>query len=595
MIANRYTVTGQIGAGGGGTVWRATDEVLGRTVAIKEIALPAHLPEPDRLRVRTRALREARAAARLEHRSVITIYDVIEGDEALHIVMEHVDAPSLATLVSHDGPLPPQRVAAIGLEVLDGLEAAHRGEVIHRDVKPSNVLVPDVGPAVVTDFGVAAVLGETGLTRTGEALGTPDYISPEQLEGGPVGPPCDLWALGSTLYDAVEGVPPFQRDNMMATINAVASAAPRPMERAGPLATVLMGLLAKDPAARPDTAATRDLLRTAHESASRQDEDGTPSTVVISTGVATRDAAEPPQERGPDGARSGPDRPVSAGTEDGGERRRAMLILGSLLALALVAVVIGLTSGDGDTTTDGSDPNAQASVAAPEPPQASAEPSQSPSSATPPPTEREPAAPEPEPAAPESEPSPTESQPAAPEPEPSPAEPEPTSSEPEPEPAPATTEPEAPSAPASSGALPDGWRSFDGGAFSVGVPGDWEPREAPDSATDLVAPSGDAYLRAVDTDAPAADVLLDTQRIRDDFRSRYGSYQQIALEPVQYRDYDAVRWEYTYTPGDQTLRAVHLNFSNGDHGFILNYQVPAARWDDLSGRFDDFTATFQER
>ena len=586
LIANRYAVTGQIGAGGGGTVWRATDEVLGRTVAIKEISLPAHLPEPDRVRVRTRALREARAAARLEHPSVITIYDVIEGDGALHIVMEYVDAPSLASLVSHDGPLPPQRVARIGMEVLDGLAAAHRGDVVHRDVKPSNVLVPAVGPAVVTDFGVAAVLGETGLTRTGEALGTPDYISPEQLEGGPVGPPSDLWALGATLYDAVEGVPPFQRDHVMATINAVASAPPRPMQRAGPLATVLSGLLAKDPTARPDTTATRRLLRTAHDAAERGDDAVAASTLVIGTGVADHDGAVPPLGPDPDDAGSVPEVGASAGTEDEVRGRRSLLVLGSLLALAVVAVVIVLTSGDVGTTTAAGEPTGQATVVAPEPSPTASEPTASPTTTTPSPTE--------------AEDSPTESEPIVADPESSPTPPQPSpTAEPSPTPEPSPTEPapapDVTDGPRSSGALPDGWRSFDGGAFSVGVPRDWAPRDAPDSATDLVSPSGDAYLRAVDTDAPADDVLLDTQRIRDDFRSRYGSYEEIALEPVDYRGYDAVRWEYTYTPGDRKLRAVHLNFTDGDHGYILNYQVPAARWDELSGRFDDFTTTFQEQ
>jgi hypothetical protein len=127
------------------------------------------------------------------------------------------------------------------------------------------------------------------------------------------------------------------------------------------------------------------------------------------------------------------------------------------------------------------------------------------------------------------------------------------------------------------------------------VPADWQQRDGPGSAVDLVAPDGEAYLRAAATDDPAPDVLADTRRIRDDFRSRYGSYEQLQLEPVEYRGHEAVRWEYIYAPGDQRLRAVHLNFSTGERGYSLNYQAPAAQWDEVADRFEEFTATFEQR
>ena len=590
-IADRYSVTGVIGAGGGGTVWQATDEVLGRTVAVKEVDLPTHLSAADRDRVRGRAMREARSAARLEHRCVVSIYDVLEVDEALHIVMEHVDAPSLATLVTRDGPLPPHRVAAIGLDVLDGLAAAHRAGVVHRDVKPSNVLVPATGRAVVTDFGIAAVLGESGLTRTGQALGTPDYIAPEQLEDGPVGPPCDMWSLGATLYDAVEGVPPFKRERTMATIRAVASADPRPPERAGPLASVLQRLLTKDPAERPGVEETRELLLATREAAVRA---AGPTDELPDT---TRPIVRPTDEVDhaparttpvPDAAGGGKAGSTSVGAEGSGEpahddtrgagaagthqsdeRRRAALILGGLLiAVAITAGVIGLSAGDGGTTNQQED-----QVARPQAPAAEAEPGRG-------------SGDDPDTAAPATD-SPTadagESRTSGQ-----------TGTAPDEQAADDQTDGEQ-AAGEQAAALPDGWELHQDEEYAVGVPADWEPRDAPGTAVDLVAPSGDVYLRAADTDDPAQDVLADTQRIRDSFASRYPSYEEIALEPVEYRGHEAVRWEYTYAPDGRELRAVHLNFSTGERAYALNYQTPADSWGELSGRFDEFAATFRTR
>lgn len=586
MIADRYSVTGVIGAGGGGTVWEATDDVLGRTVAVKEVGLPAHLPEADRDRVRTRAMREARSAARLEHRCVVSIYDVLEADEALHIVMEHIDAPSLATLVAQEGPLPPHRVAAIGLDVLDGLDAAHRAGVVHRDVKPSNVLVPDAGRAVVTDFGIAAVRGESGLTRTGQALGTPDYIAPEQLEDGPVGPPCDMWALGATLYDAVEGVPPFRRERTVATINAVASADPRPMELAGPLEGLLTRLLTKDPSRRPDVDETRELLRAAREEAVRAagptsqmpdttqpiiprtdevDDTSPSSTTTVSDPVpaATESAgSDPHHERPGEPVHGRPSSTPSPDVDEPDERRRAALVLGGLLvAVAIVTGVVALGAGDQGTPTEPQDEVAQPEApAGGEGSDGSADAAGS-ATETPPQDDGEAGSAEQDQAtAQEAQPAEQESQAAG-----------------------------------QAAPVPDGWELYEDEEYAVGVPSDWEPRDAPGSAIDLVAPSGDVYLRAADTDDPAPDVLADTQRIRDSFRSRYPSYEEIALGPVEYRGHEAVRWEYTYAPEGRELRAVHLNFSTGERAYALNYQTPAESWDELSGRFDDFTATFRTR
>ena len=232
-------------------VWRAHDVMLGREVAVKEVAFPAGMPDAERHSAQARVTREARAAARLNHQGVVTLYDVVTHPGGVFLVMELVDAPTLAELVRVEGPLAPERVAEIGAQLASALEAAHRVGIVHRDVKPGNVLVPKVGPVKVTDFGVASLTGDPRLTTTGLVIGSPAYMAPEQAQGEPTGPPVDLWALGATLYFAVEGQPPFDKGASMATLAAVVNEAPQPMRRAGPLAPLITALLAKDPEARP--------------------------------------------------------------------------------------------------------------------------------------------------------------------------------------------------------------------------------------------------------------------------------------------------------------------------------------------------------
>jgi eukaryotic-like serine/threonine-protein kinase len=234
-----------------GVVWRAHDVVLGREVAVKEVAFPASIPDAERHSARARVTREARAAARLNHPGVVTLYDVVTHQGGVFIVMELVEAPTLAELVRVEGPLSPERVAEIGSQLASALESAHRSGIVHRDVKPDNVLVPQAGAAKLADFGVASLAGDPRLTTTGVVIGSPAYMAPEQAQGEPIGPPADFWALGATLYFAVEGQPPFDKGSSMATLAAVVNEAPQPMRRAGPLAPLIAALLAKDPQARP--------------------------------------------------------------------------------------------------------------------------------------------------------------------------------------------------------------------------------------------------------------------------------------------------------------------------------------------------------
>jgi eukaryotic-like serine/threonine-protein kinase len=251
VLINRYALKTPLGRGGMGVVWRAHDVVLGREVAVKEVAFPASLSAAERDAAQARVTREARAAARLNHPGVVTLYDVVTSQGSVFLVMELVEAPTLVELVRGDGPLAPERVAEIGAQVASALEAAHHAGIVHRDVKPANVLVPQSGSAKLADFGIASLTGDPRLTTTGLVIGSPAYMAPEQAKGEETGPPADLWALGATLYFAVEGEPPFDKGSAMATLAAVVNEAPQPMRRAGPLAPLLAALLAKDPQARP--------------------------------------------------------------------------------------------------------------------------------------------------------------------------------------------------------------------------------------------------------------------------------------------------------------------------------------------------------
>ncbi|MGH3663036.1 MAG: protein kinase domain-containing protein [Micromonosporaceae bacterium] len=244
-----------------GAVWRATDRLLRREVAVKEVAPPPGMPAEERDALTERTFREARAAAGLSHPSVVRVYDVVTDGGRPWIVMELLKAHSLADLIERDGALAPRAVSKIGLAMLGALEAAHKAGVLHRDVKPGNVLICADGRCVLTDFGVARSAHDSQMTSPGMVLGSPHFISPERAVGGSFGPPSDLFSLGVTLYAAVEGVAPFDRGDAIATMHAVVNDPPEPPQRAGQLTPVLYGLLEKDPAKRWDVERTRGALR----------------------------------------------------------------------------------------------------------------------------------------------------------------------------------------------------------------------------------------------------------------------------------------------------------------------------------------------
>ncbi|MFD5267118.1 serine/threonine-protein kinase [Streptomyces sp. NPDC058335] len=265
LVAGRYRLVDAIGSGGMGRVWRAHDELLHRAVALKELTAALYVSESDRTVLLARTRAEARAAARINHSAVVTVHDVLEHDGRPWIVMELVEGRSLADAVKEDGRVEPTEAARIGLWVLRALRAAHSAGVLHRDVKPGNVLLSDDGRVLLTDFGIAQIDGDTTITRTGEVVGSVDFLAPERVRGHDPGQSSDLWALGATLYTAVEGRSPFRRTSPLSTMQAVVEEEPAEPRYAGPLAPVIAALLRKDPAARPDTAGTERLLAEAAE------------------------------------------------------------------------------------------------------------------------------------------------------------------------------------------------------------------------------------------------------------------------------------------------------------------------------------------
>ncbi|SET08728.1 serine/threonine-protein kinase [Geodermatophilus poikilotrophus] len=266
LLAGRYALSEVLGRGGMGVVWRATDLKLDRPVAVKEVTFALHLSDEERRLLRERTMREARTAARLDHPSVTSVYDVVEEDGRPWLVMEHVESCSLQQVLDGQGPLPWPAVARIGLDVLAGLTAAHEAGIVHRDVKPGNVLVAPDGRACLTDFGIATATGDPAITTTGAIIGSPSYMAPERAHGEQPGPAVDLWSLGATLYTAVEGRQAFARGEPMATLMAVVTEEPPPPVHAGPLEPVLRGLLTKDPAQRMTAEQARRELHAALDS-----------------------------------------------------------------------------------------------------------------------------------------------------------------------------------------------------------------------------------------------------------------------------------------------------------------------------------------
>ncbi|WP_406219148.1 serine/threonine-protein kinase [Streptomyces canus] len=365
LLAGRYRLGGVLGRGGMGTVWRAEDETLGRTVAVKELRFPSSIDEDEKRRLITRTLREAKAIARIRNTSAVTVYDVVDEDDRPWIVMELVEGKSLAEVIREDGLLEPKRAAEVGLAVLDVLRSAHREGILHRDVKPSNVLISEDGRVVLTDFGIAQVEGDPSITSTGMLVGAPSYISPERARGHKPGPAADLWSLGGLLYAAVEGAPPYDKGSAIATLTAVMTEPLEEPKNAGPLKDVIYGLLTKDPAQRIDDGRARAMLTAvihAPEPKPAEPEPAADATRVVPL------PAQPQERAGGEGLR--------------GALRSVRKAAG---AAATSAAATRTKSGNGTAGSGGGKVPAQASeaaAAAPAAPASSASPAESTSPAT---------------------------------------------------------------------------------------------------------------------------------------------------------------------------------------------------------------------
>ena len=319
IIAGRYRLDERLGSGGMGVVWQAYDQRLRRKVAVKQVLVPAELTSSESEEMIRRTMREGRIAARLQHPQLITVFDVVQDDGQPYLIMEYLPSTSLSAL----GVLPPEEVARIGAEAAAGLAAAHEAAVVHRDVKPANVLVGEDGTVKITDFGIARVTEDIGGTMTSTFAGTPAYLAPEVAKGGPATYASDVYSLGATLYTAVEGAPPAGNDtNPMAQLYRISSGIITPPTKAGPLTDVLMWLLNPDPEQRPTMVQARDALATVTYETPLPAAAGPAPAAPVLTPAATTVAAAPPPPGQP------------------GRRGRAVLFAAVLVVVAVAAALV---------------------------------------------------------------------------------------------------------------------------------------------------------------------------------------------------------------------------------------------------------------
>ncbi|HVF32443.1 MAG TPA: serine/threonine-protein kinase [Acidimicrobiales bacterium] len=532
-VGGRYELQHLLGRGGMGSVWRGQDLLLQRPVAVKRVELPLHLPAADRDALRQRVLREARAAARVSHARLVTIFDVVEEDGTVFLVQELVDAPTLKAVVSEGGPLPSATVAAIGRQLVDGLAAAHHNGVVHRDVKPSNVMVLPDGGVKLADFGIASLHGDPQITATGVVVGSPAYMAPEQATGGRVGPPADLWSLGATLYFAVEGEPPFGRTDTLSTLTAVVNEPHRDARIAGPLAPLLDRLLAKEPERRPDAT---EVVR-ALEALERRPAVADPPTAALGEvrPAATR-IASPATVRATRVAEVG-DGPAPPSAP----RRRW---LGAATALVLLLLVGGFAlaaalGGDPDEAATDLDSTRTPETTTAAEPRGSA-PSTPPTTGAP------------------------------------------------------TTAATAARGALPPGWQT--YEDPDSG-YTVAVPGGWTRTDRSGNRTDFTDPATGTYLRVDWTDEPNGSAQADWERQSKSFGARHQAYEELSIEPTSFAGSDnASLWEYRYREGGATLHAYNLGFVVGGEdgfGFALNLQAPEEQWSAVQPVWEQLKAGFR--
>lgn len=559
-VAGRYLLHSVIGRGGAGTVWRAEDVLLRRMVAVKELHLPATLTEDERRVLRERVLREARSAAAVRHPVLVTVFDVVDHEDRPWIVLELVEARTLAARVA-ERPLSPAEAARVGIDLLAALQAVHRAGIQHRDVKPGNVLIEADGRPRLTDFGIASTVGDPALTGTGVLLGSPSYLPPERASGGPGGPESDLWGLAATLYSAVEGQPPYEGSHPLAVLTAVVEGRRRPALRAGELEPLLADLLDRAPEDRPDADEVRRRLvavagpglpgllldpnrnpgvqdlgldaEPEHEAAGGT-RSGPPLSSTAAFPVLDRDPGRDPGAARTSawGSAWGSETPPVAPTPGAARarrpgRRRAALAGSAVVLLLLVVLAAVLLAG----RHPGSPPTASPA---------------SPGSATG-----------------------------------------------------ATAgathlAPVALSATAATAVTPPGWvRYTDPSGWSVAHPASWRPTRLGERGVDFVQPGTGAYLH-VETSAEAPDsVTADWMAQEKLLAPRVSNYARVALVPADGNDGTrAADWEFTFGLAGSPLHAVDRGLAAGGAGYTLYWQTPAAAWTSsvptLSGLFASF-------
>ncbi|MFI6979562.1 serine/threonine-protein kinase [Embleya sp. NPDC050154] len=599
LIGGRYLLADRLGRGGMGAVWRARDEVLGREVAVKEMLPQPGADEADRARLRERAAREARAAARLSHPSVVRVYDVVEEDDRPWIVMELVPSRSLAEVIRTDGPMAADRVAEIGLTMIDALRTAHAAGILHRDVKPGNVLITLDDRAVLSDFGIAVVEGDSSVTQSGVVLGAPAYIPPERAKGLSPTAASDLWSLGATLYAAVEGKAPFERSTPLATLTAIVSEDPAPAKHAGALDPVLRALLARDPQERPDAAEAEAMLRDAlreirEENAATRALPLPPAPLLprpapaadpkveskaesIPAVVPAVRVTDPDSDEIPRGdvefaspLVAPPAKPAKPVREDRPARTFPWLPLpAAIAALVVFGVVVGLILFL-IVPADDKKPNAKAGAGDSAGPQTTPSPPASPSSAASAPAAG------------------NLTQPPSTEPEQSPSGP-PAQTTPQ------TTQQQQP--PPETNGLPAGWTSYTGSTtpYRIGLPPGWSKVKT-EGSQEFFANAERTLKLNVDTVASSpTDPVEDWKNLEPDVRGNFPNYQRLSIEKADYRDYRAAAWHFTY---GSTVKhhVLNLGFTvPSGRGYSLYMDTPDAVWNDPATQelLAGFKASFQ--
>ena len=532
----RYALRRLLGRGEMGAVWEADDNVLNRPVALKEIEVPGALgAEADG--VRARVLREAIAAARLNHPCAVTTYDVIRDEDRMYIVMELVKDPTLAEIVAKEGALSPERVAAIGAQVAEVLANAHERGIVHRDVKPGNLMVGRGDRVKLADFGIASVKNDSRITATGLVLGSPSFMAPEQAQSSDSGPPADTWGLGATLFYAVEGVPPFDRGSAIPTLVAAASEDPPPAKRAGPLAPVISEMLTKEPDRRPSD---EDLIVKLREVAGGAVESRRPTDIFERARPVLPEWKSVPKEE--------PDEVVRPA------QRRARPLPWILAAAAIVAAVVafaGLWALDAvrDDAESGRDPGptlAEDGARRDSPPAGGSD-AQGPGPS--------------EDSGPSGDSGGTDEEAAVPQ------------------------------------AAPASWAAYTDPETGYGLayPADWivRPQSASLTTTDFMDPDTGTYLRVDWTDHPGPSPEAHWEQFSVAFAESHDDYAEIRIDPTFYKGYEAALWEYSYSDGGAELHAYNLGFITSDFGFALNFQSHAKNWDGSQALFERFKAVFQ--